>query len=230
MFNKITSFTNNPRIKHLFLLSPFIICFIGFIITIILGRLNYPLKENVILLPIVIGIGYFILWFLWIIISIIFNAKYVPYNPMTIKNLLNESKKNNWKILNEAKQMNGEISFKVTGIENNCEFTFERERPISEEIFFNTAIYIRSNKRENYEITSTDLDKGDVGKKSSKNILITKMRTDLNWLIKTNNFISKISFHNGSMGALIEDEVNIHTHLKEVIIKLIEITKVYNQL
>ncbi len=230
MFKKIILFTNNPRIKHLFLLSPFIIIFLGFTLSIFLSELNHPIKENIILIPLFLGIGYFIFWFFLIIITIIFNAKYVPYDPKTIKNLLNESKKNNWRIVNETKQMNGEISFKVTGIENNCEFTFEREKPIPEDAFFNTAIYIKSKKGENYDITSNDLGGNEIIRNLSKNKLITKTRTDLNWLIKTNNYISIISFHNGSMGALIEDEVNIHTHLKEVILKLIEITKIYNQL
>lgn len=229
MFKKIILFTNNPRIKHFFLISPFIILSIGMIISITLGKLNFSLIENVILLPVFLGVGYFIFWFFLIIIPVILNAKYVLYEPETIKNLLNESKSNNWKIVSEAKQMNGEISFKVTGIENNYDFTFERGKPIPEDVFFNTAIYLKSKKVENYDITPYDLGKNESMKNESKKRLILKARTHLSWLMEKNNFISKVSFYNGSMGALIDDEVNIHTHLKEVILKLIEITEIYNQ-
>jgi len=229
MLTKIIPFINSRKKRRLFYSSPFIVIFICFIASVILIELNLPgITENMALIPLGVGIGYFILWLFLITSTFIFHGKFVPTGQIKFNNLFDEVRKNKWNILKETKALNGEISFKINGFENKTEFLLERTKPFPEEAFYTTAVYIKSVEAENYDVFLEDIGKNI--KNKSKSEFINKAKVDLIWLMEKNNFITEISFHNGSMGAIVNDTINFSPYLKEIIIRLVEITKVYNRL
>ena len=218
--------------KDMFYRSPFIIMFICSLLSIILYLINLRYSfftQNTILAPIYFEIIYFLLWFFYIFFLFVIFGK--PRKKINLEIILDEAKNNNWKIINYKKRYNNEVIFKIDGIENGNEFLLVREMDLPGEIinFYTTAIYIKSKNGENYDIFEEDIKGNKNITTNSKENFINKTKDNLIWLMDKNNFITKISFYNGTVGIIINDNTQYIPYLKEILKKLFNIIEIYNQ-
>lgn len=145
--------------------------------------------------------------------------------------IIDESTKLGWKCDGKIKYINEDMGFTIVGDIEGTRFKIIREIPAGEHhIHTQTCIYLETKRADNFEVLSLDLNRE--GQKNSivKSNFINKNKSNLQWLMKDNPFISKISFLNGLMGVIIWDEINFPSHLREVIKNIIDLKTSYENL
>jgi len=215
--------------------SVFWVILIGFIGSVILYKAGV---NNVYIwpIPLYISMGYFYLCFITMQIRFhyyigvdgklqkrIFVKKTEVYNEFR-----QAAKKHGWKVKNAIGT--ADMGFTVKGTEQGVDFEIEMLDTMSSNsgAVGAYAVYIKTQKGENFEILPNDVSKNkEISSPKVKSKLIGDNKDNLVWLMGNNKYITKISFYNGLMAALIFDNISMAQNVKEVVSKLVQISKTY---
>ncbi|MCX6752510.1 MAG: hypothetical protein NTZ87_03380 [Candidatus Nomurabacteria bacterium] len=234
LINHLIIFTHNPKYKMLFFLSPFIFMIIGFAGAIIF----YELNLSYYFLPIFLSVVYFCCWIIIMYIRTYFqigeNGKLTKSKFQNINDVYDkfriETKKYGWDIIEKIKTPLMDYGFIIKGIENDIRFELEISTELSggNNIFPDNGIYMNIKKGDKFNIKPDDLLSKTTDNSSVKQKLIISNRVELYWLMRDNNFISRIEFGNGSMAVLLFDYYMLPANLKKVLSNLALIAKSYD--
>jgi RecB family endonuclease NucS len=161
------------------------------------------------------------------------SINYVPPEKLTVK-LIDEAKRLNFEIKLGKKTPWAYAEAKIMGVIDEVPFLIERVHdPATSNTHlyhYQTFAYIKTKKKDELSITQKDIrqDLNSINN-SIKKTIITNLKSELNWALNENIFITKIDFSNGSMGAVLCNEYNLAPYLKQTLELLVKIVKIYEQ-
>ncbi|MCX6724101.1 MAG: hypothetical protein NT155_02930 [Candidatus Staskawiczbacteria bacterium] len=227
--NKLIALTYNPKFRMPFFLSPFLGMIFGDIGTIIMIKMGFPNPKFAI--PVFIAIGYFILWIIIMYVRLYnyigedgkLQKKTFVKNTQVYDRFRQEARKYDWMVKEIPKvPLLMDYGFTIKGVEQGVAFEIAMIDNFSNAGGFSErAVYIKTKKGENFEISPAN---------AVKNQFVEANREDLNYLMRNNKYITKISFYKGQMAALIFDYIGMSSNVKEVVSRLIQISKSYDGL
>ena len=231
LLDKLFFFVCKQKFGVKFYLSVFGMMLLGFVGSVIVYELGL---KKIWAIPLIVAVLYFMLW---LVINYIRFHYYVGEDGKLQKRIFigktkvydgfrQTAKKYEWQVKNVIGT--ADMGFIIRGVEQEVDFEINMLDPTS----LNSgatgayAVYIKTQKGENFEILPSDIVEKSSGSKI-KDKLVGENKDSLAWLMKNNKYITKISFYNGLMASLIFDSVNMAQNAKEAISRLVQISKSY---